>query len=302
MRAPVQLYSGLSNLNKPDIGMIGVPFDGGVTNRPGARHGPREVRNQSSMCRMIHEEFRINPHEMCKVYDLGDVEIEKIFNIQFAHEDIRNFYKTLRNFNIIPLSIGGDHSITAPILDGFLKEDEEPVGLIHLDAHCDTWDEIWGSDIHHGAPFRKLLEWGKIDKDRVVQIGIRGGQNITQSWDYSEKNFRVIYMHEFINRTVPDVVAEVREIMGDRKTYISFDIDAICPSYAPGTGTPEFGGLTPREAIQLLRGFRGLNLIGADLVEVSPSFDQTGGTAQLGAHMMYEMLCLLADSKESHKP
>lgn len=256
--------------------------------------------NESTLSRQIHEEYRYNPFEKASIKDLGDIPIENTFNITQTHEEIRRYYRHLRTLKIIPLSIGGDHSITAPLVDGLI--DAEPIGLIHIDAHTDTWDGVWGSDLHHGGPFRLLHQWGKIDKNRVIQIGIRGAQNNSVSWDYSkQQGFRVIFMHEFVQRSIQDIIEETKSIVGTGKVYLSFDIDGICPSFAPGTGTPEYGGLTPRESIQLLRGFRGLNFIGADLVEVAPSFDITGNTALLGATLMYEQLCLLVDGMNYKK-
>jgi len=296
MRTPMTLLKDISSPGAeiPDIGILGLPFDGGVTNRPGSRHGPREVRNQSSLCRQIHEVYRWSPYDLCSIRELGDVDIQTVYNIEKAHEEIRHAYKKLKELGITPLSVGGDHSVTAPLIDGLV--DDEPVGLIHIDAHNDTWGGIWGSDNHHGAPMKLLADWGKIDPKRTVQIGIRGAQNVPEAWKNAESlGFRVIFMHEFVERSLKDIIEEARDIVGTGKTYISFDIDAICPSYAPGTGTPEFGGLTPREAIALLRGFRGLNIIGADLVEVAPCFDQAGNTALLASTLLYEMLCIMAE-------
>ena len=179
---------------------------------------------------------------------------------------------------------------------------QRPIGLIHIDAHTDTWDEFLGSGVHHGAPFRRAVEDGLLDPKRTVQIGIRGAQTTTEGWDYSvEKGMRVIFIEEFVTAGVDAVIAEARRIIGEGPAYISFDVDSLDPVYAPGTGTPEVGGLTTRESQALLRGLRGLNLVGGDVVEVAPPFDPSGNTALVAATMMYEILCLLAEAVASRK-
>jgi guanidinopropionase len=283
-----------------DIALVGVPFDSGVTNRPGARHGPREIRNMSSLTRTIHHVSRLNPYELCRVGDVGDVRFTNVYHLDEAIQSIEAFYRELHAAGVIPLSAGGDHSITYPILRAIAAQ--RPIGLIHIDAHTDTWDEFLGSSVHHGAPFRRAVEDGLLDPKRTVQIGIRGAQTTTEGWDYSgEKGMRIIFIEEFIQAGVEAVIAEARSVVGEGPTYISFDVDSLDPVYAPGTGTPEIGGLTTREAQALLRGLRGLNLVGGDVVEVAPPFDPTGNTALVGATMMYEILCLLAEAVASRK-
>ena len=285
----------VSRLDDLDIAMVGVPFDSGVTNRPGARHGPREIRNMSSLTRTIHHVSRLNPYELCRVGDVGDVRFTNVYKLDEAIQSIEAFYRKLHAAGVIPLSAGGDHSITYPILKAIAAQ--RPIGLIHIDAHTDTWDEFLGSNIHHGAPFRRAVEDGLLDPKRAVQIGIRGAQTTTEGWDYStEKGMRVIFIEEFVTAGVDAVIAETRRIIGKGPAYISFDVDSLDPVYAPGTGTPEVGGLTTREAQALLRGLRGLNLVGGDVVEVAPPFDPGGITALVAATMMYEILCLLAEA------
>ena len=195
---------------------------------------------------------------------------------------------------VIPLSAGGDHSITFPIFKGIAAD--RPVGMIHIDAHTDTWGEFYGSKFHPGAPFRLSVEAGVLDPKRTIQIGIRGGQNTLEGLEFSNASgMRVVMMDEFAEIGVDAVIAEARKVVGDGPTYISFDVDGLDPVYAPGTGTPEIGGITTFEALKLLRGLRGLNLVGGDVVEVAPPFDQTGGTALVGASLMFEILCLLAE-------
>ena len=290
MRAPLA-----KSLDNVDIGLIGVPTDLGVTNRPGARHGPREIRNSSSLMRTFNLGMNVNPYELCHVADLGDVKFSHRYDLNKQVEEIESFFQKIVEKNILPISAGGDHSITYPILKAIAKE--EPVGMVHVDAHTDTWGEIWGSKFHHGAPFRLAVEAGVLDPNRTIQIGIRGGQNFMEGIEFSQSHgMRVVFMDEFSALGVEKVIQEAREVVGEGKTYISFDVDGLDPVYAPGTGTPEVGGITTLEAQQLLRGLRGLNLIGGDVVEVAPPFDNTGNTALVGATMMFEILSLIADS------
>ena len=289
MRTPL-----VETLEDVDIGLIGVPYDGGVTNRAGARHGPREVRNQSSLMRTIHHINRESPFDIANIADLGDVSFSEPFDHQAVNNDITDFFGLVKESGVIPLSVGGDHSITYPIFKGIANDG--PIGMVHIDAHTDTWGEIWGSKFHHGSPFRLAVEDGLLDPKRTIQIGIRGAQNFMDGIDFSlDSGMRVVFMEEFFERGVKEVIKDALNTVGDGPTYISFDVDGLDPVFAPGTGTPEVGGITTIEAQTLLRGLKGLNLIGADVVEVAPPFDQTGNTALVGATMMYEILCLLAD-------
>ena len=295
MRTPLQRDpTGL------DIALCGVPFDLGVTNRPGARHGPREIRNMSSLCRSIHHVTKVNPYKLCRIADVGDVPFTHLFQIENAIEDIEAFYQRIHAAGAAPLSAGGDHSITYPIFRAIAKH--RPVGMVHIDAHTDTWDEFLGTKFSHGAPFRRAVEDGLLDPRRAVQIGIRGAQNTEQGWAFSlEHGMRVIFMEEFTRLGVEKVIAEARRVVGDGPTYISFDVDGLDPVYAPGTGTPEIGGMTTIEAQLLMRGLRGLDIVGGDVVEVSPPFDPSGNTALVGASIMYEILCVLAESIATRK-
>jgi guanidinopropionase len=290
MRAPLA-----RSLEGVDIGLIGVPTDLGVTNRPGARHGPREIRNASSLMRAFHLALGINPYELCRVADLGDVHLMHRYDLERQVEDIEAFYRRIHAAGIRPVTAGGDHSISYPILKAIGAG--QPVGMVHVDAHTDTWGEFFGSKFTHGAPFRLAVESGVLDPRRTVQIGIRGGQNFMDGIEFSRQHgMRVIFMEEFATIGVDAVIAEARRVVGNGPTYISFDVDGLDPVFAPGTGTPEVGGITSLEAQRLLRGLRGLDLVGGDVVEVSPPYDQSGGTALLGATMMFEILCLVADS------
>ena len=281
-----------------DLALIGVPYDGAVTNRPGARHGPREIRSASSMMRAIHPLTRLNPYEALNVGDGGDVPFQEVYEPEAAHRDIEHFISTFSAAGTQIIAIGGDHSITLPVLRGL--KCSESLGLIHVDAHTDTWDEFMGSRYTHGAPFRRAVEEGLVDPKRTVQIGIRGAQNSTEGWDYSsETGMRVLFMHEVEEMGIEAVIEEARRVVGEGPVYLSFDIDSLDPAFAPGTGTPEAGGLTSREALKLLRGFRGVPLVGADVVEVAPPFDPTGSTSALAATVAYELICLMAEASAS---
>lgn len=278
-----------------EIGLIGVPYDGGVTNRPGARHGPREVRNQSSLMRRINQATGVCPYELARVADIGDAVVERPFELTGAHEQIQAFYERVATAGVLPLSVGGDHSISLPILRVLGRD--RPVGMVHIDAHCDTGDDYLGSRFHHGAPFRRAVEEGVLDPRRTIQIGIRGGINDRDVWGFSHASgMRVVYMHEIPGIGLDAVIAEARRVAGDGPTYLSFDIDSIDPAFAPGTGTPEIGGLTSFEAQRLLRGLSGVDVIGGDMVEVSPPFDPSGNTALVGAGILFEMLCIAAQA------
>lgn len=290
MRAPYR-----PDLDGVDIALYGVPYDGGVTNRPGARHGPRELRNQSSLMRTINHATRVNPYDLCSVADVGDVRFARVYDNAAVNDDIEQFVRRIVAAGAVPLAAGGDHSITYPVFRA-LATPEQPIGMIHIDAHTDTWGEFRGEKFHHGSPFRLACDEGLLDPHRTIQIGIRGAQNWADGWEYSEaQGMRVVFIEEFEELGVDAVIAEARRVVGDGPTYVSFDVDGIDPVYTPGTGTPEVGGITTREAMALLRGLRGLELIGGDVVEVAPPFDPSGNTALVGATLMYEILCLLAE-------
>ena len=295
LRAPYR-----ESLDDIDIGLIGVPFDGGVTNRPGARHGPREVRNQSSLIRKMNQATGIAPHEICRVADIGDAWVQKPFTLEGSHNEIEGFYQSVVDSGITPISVGGDHSITLPIFRALAKNG--PIGMVHFDAHCDTGDDYMGSKFHHGAPFSRAVEEGLLDPKRTIQIGIRGSLNDPDVWKFShDSGMRVIYIEEFFELGYKAVIEEARRIVGDGPTYISFDVDALDPVFAPGTGTPEIGGYSTLEAQMMIRGLSGLNLVGGDVVEVSPPFDPSGNTALVGATMMFEILCVVAESLQNKR-
>ena len=295
MRAPLA-----ESLDDLDIALVGVPTDLGVTNRPGARHGPREIRNASSLMRTSNLAMGINPYELCRIADVGDVRFSNRYDLEIQVKEIESYFRQLTVAGVLPVTAGGDHSITYPIFKAIAAD--APIGMVHIDAHTDTWGEIWGSKFHHGAPFRLAVEDGLLDPKRTIQIGIRGGQNFMDGIEFSQSSgMRVVFIEEFAERGVNAIIAEARRVVGDGPTYISFDVDGLDPVYAPGTGTPEIGGITTLEAQQLLRGLRGLHLVGGDVVEVAPPYDPSGNTALVGASLMFDILCLVADSISTRK-
>jgi len=284
------------DLQDVDIGLIGVPFDGGVTNRTGTRHGPREVRNQSSLLRRINTATSTNPYALARVRDLGDAWIEQPFELQGALREIEAFFRTVRKAGAVTLAVGGDHAISLPILRAVAADGS--VGMVHFDAHCDTGDDYLGSRFHHGAPFRRAVEEGLLDPARVIQIGIRGTTNDPDMWGFSrDSGMRVLTMDELHDKGWRYAVEEARRVAGSGPTYLSFDIDGLDPIYAPGTGTPEAGGIAMIEAQRMLRGLTGVAFVGGDVVEISPPFDHAGLTALHGANLAFEILCLLARAR-----
>ena len=279
-----------------DIALVGVPFDGGTTNRAGARHGPREIRNQSSLIRSTHHVSGVAPYDLLRVADLGDAPVNPI-DLSDSLRRIEAFFAGIRQAGAIPIAAGGDHLTTLPILRALAKD--RKVGLVHFDAHSDTNDTYFGDNPYtHGSPFRRAVEEGLLEPHRAVQIGIRGSIYHSSDFDYARQaGFRIMFIEEVMERGPDRIMDEVRDIIGDAPVYVSFDIDSLDPSMAPGTGTPEIGGLTTREAQRMLRRLQGASIIGADVVEVSPPFDPSGLTALTGATMMFELLCAIAGGK-----
>ncbi|MCC7272562.1 MAG: agmatinase [Alphaproteobacteria bacterium] len=278
-----------------DIALIGVPWDGGTTNRAGARHGPREIRNMSSLMRKVHHATGIAPYTLARVGDHGDVPVNPA-DLTDTLGRVERFFARVHAAGAIPLSAGGDHLVTLPIMRAIART--RPVGMVHFDAHSDTWDTYFGGFKYtHGTPFRRAVEEGLLDPRRTVQIGIRGSlyRADDMEWAYAQ-GIRVIAIEEYFDLGVEKVIAEARRVVGDGPTYVSFDVDGLDPVFAPGTGTPEVGGFSTHEAQRMLRGLRGLDLVGGDVVEVSPPFDPSGNTAIVGATMMFEILCVLADA------
>lgn len=282
-------------LSRVDIGFAGIPFDGGTTNRPGARHGPRQLRDMSTMIRTTHPKSHLNPFSLVNCADLGDAPVNPM-DIVETLDWVTEFYAKMVAQQIAPMTAGGDHLISYPILRALARN--KPVGMVHFDAHTDMNDSYFGgSKFTHGTPFRRAIEDGYLDAKRTVQIGIRGVKYDATDFDWAvEQGVRMIEIEELFERGVPSVMAEAKSIVGEDETYVSFDIDSIDPSFAPGTGTPEIGGFTTFQAQQMVRALEGFNIVGADLVEVSPPFDPSGGTAWVGVSMMFEILCVLASA------
>ncbi|MBZ9965737.1 agmatinase [Mesorhizobium sp. BR1-1-2] len=302
----VPRFAGLSTFmrlpmarpDQVDIALVGIPFDGGTTNRSGARHGPREIRNQSSLVRRVHHVTGLSPFDQLRAGDCGDVPVSPL-DLHDALDTITEFFTKVRDAGARPLAVGGDHLISLPILRAVANE---PLGLVHFDAHSDTYDEFFGNRYNHGTPFRRAVEEGLLDPKRMVQIGIRGSISDAGNYDFAtQAAVRIIFIEELMARGVEAVIAEARSVVGAAPVYVSFDIDALDPSFAPGTGTPEIGGITTREAQAMVRGLAGLDIIGADLVEVSPPLDPSGVTALTGATLLFELLCVMASaSKPKH--
>ena len=284
------------DVSQADIAIIGVPYDGGVTNRPGARHGPRAVRDMSSMIRRVNQATGFDPFRDCRVCDVGDAWTERPYRIEEAHSEIEAHFARLAGTGVVPLAVGGDHSVTLPIFRGLFRGG--PVGMVHIDAHCDTGDDYLGSRFHHGAPFRRAVEEGLLDPARTVQIGIRGSLFDADMWKFSsDSGMRVVAMEEVYDIGPKGAAAVAHEVVGSGPTYLSFDIDSLDPAFAPGTGTPEVGGFSTAEALVLLRGLAGIDFVAGDLVEVSPPFDSAGLTALAAANILFEQLCLLAAAR-----
>ena len=282
-----------------DIGLVGVPWDGGTTNRPGARHGPRQLRDLSTMIRAVHPSLGIKPFELCNCADLGDVPPNPA-DLMASLDRVTQFYSELSSKGITPLTAGGDHLVSLPILRGLASDG--PVGMIHFDAHTDLFNEYFGGTRYtHGTPFRRAIEEGLLDPKRTIQIGIRGTMYDGEDIEFGRKaGVTILMIEDLMERGFADVMAQARQVVGNDKTYVSFDIDFIDPAFAPGTGTPEIGGPDTYTAQRLVRELSGLNLIGADLVEVSPPFDASGATAWVGVSIMFELLCMLAQSRTAH--
>lgn len=288
--------AGLADL---DAAFIGIPLDIGTSLRSGTRFGPRQIRAESVMIRPYNMATGAAPFESLNVADLGDVPINT-FNLAEAVRIIEAHYDRILAHPIIPLTLGGDHTLTLPILRSIYKK-HGPVGLVHIDAHADVNDEMFGEKVAHGTTFRRAAEEGLLDCQRVVQIGLRAQGYSADDFNWSRRQgFRVVQAEECWHKSLAPLMEEVRQQVDGGPVYLSFDIDGIDPAWAPGTGTPEIGGLTTIQAMEIVRGCQGLDLVGCDLVEVSPPYDTTGNTSLLGANLLYEMLCVLPGVK-THK-
>lgn len=275
-----------------DAAFIGVPMDIGTSNRSGTRFGPRQIRAESVMLRPYNMATGAAPFERMQVADLGDIATNP-YSLEKSIGLIEAGIAGVLAQGCVPLTLGGDHTLTYPVLRAMAAKHGK-VGLIHVDAHADVNDTMFGERIAHGTPFRRAVEDGAVDPRRAVQIGLRGTGYAPDDFDWQKGlGFRVVPAEDCWHRSLSPLMEEVRGMLGEGPVYLSFDIDSLDPSVAPGTGTPEIGGLTTIQALEIIRGCKGLNLAGCDLVEVAPPYDTTGTTALIGANLLYEMLCVL---------
>ncbi|MCQ9616037.1 agmatinase [Paenalcaligenes niemegkensis] len=286
MRLPFE-----TDASRLDIGFVGIPLDIGTSNRPGARYGARAIRSESTLLRPYNMATRAAPFDSLQVGDVGDIAINP-YDLKKSVQMIEHGYHDLIAEGCKLIALGGDHTMTLPILRS-IKKKYGKVGLVHVDAHADVNDVMSGEKIAHGTPFRRAVEEDLLDCERVVQIGLRGTGYEAEDFDWcTQQGFKLYLAHSCWHQSMSHIMQEVRERLGNGPVYFSFDIDGIDPAYAPGTGTPEIGGLTVPQALEIVRGMRGVNLVGADVVEVSPPYDHGGLTALLGANLAYEILCV----------
>jgi guanidinopropionase len=282
-----------------DIGLVGVPFDLGVNFRSGARQGPAGVREASRIIRRQHPSSGISPFEICNVADLGDAPINPL-DFDKSIDQIEEFFSTLKELEIVPIAVGGDHTIPLPILRALAKD--EPVGLLHFDAHADTLDTFCGTKVNHATFMRRAYEEGLVDPKRVIQIGLRGSRFGDEDVQYGyDVGYTIITMDEYEEMGRAKAIEKINHVLGNGPIYFSLDVDGLDPSHCPGTGVPEIGGLLPRDVQMITRSLRGKNVIGADISEIAPCFDPTGITCVTGANLMFEILCIMADHLASQK-
>lgn len=285
------------DLKKLDAAYVGIPLDIGTSWRSGTRFGPRTIRNESVMIRPYNMATKAAPFESLNVADIGDIPINT-YDLKKSLSIIEDYYNKLLSHNIIPLAIGGDHTITLAILRAMSKKYKDKIAIIHIDAHADTNEEMFGEKIAHGTTFRRAVEENLIDSKNTFQIGLRAQGYSHEDFEWGRKiGFTIFQAEDLWYKSLKPIISEIKSKIKDKFTYISFDIDSIDPSYAPGTGTPEIGGITSTQALEVIRECHGLNIIGCDLVEVSPPYDHGGITSLLAANLLYEMLCVLPNVK-----
>ncbi len=275
-----------------DVGFIGIPMDIGTSWRSGTRMGPKQLREQSAMIRPYNIQTGAAPFDALQCADLGDIAINT-FSLSDSIRLITEAYKAHLTHDFIPIGLGGDHTLTLPILRA-IADKHGPVALVHVDAHADVNDEMFGERETHGTVFRRAYEEGLIVPEKVFQIGLRGtGYTADDFNEAAAWGFNQYLAPDLWHKSLAPLAAEIQVKIGTTKTYITYDIDSLDPAYAPGTGTPEIGGLTTPQAMELIRGLRGLNTVGCDLVEVSPPYDTSGNTALTGANLIFELLSIL---------
>jgi guanidinopropionase len=283
-----------TDLSGVDVALVGVPFDSGTSYRPGARLGPREIRAQSSLIRPYSHVQQVAPFDRLTVVDAGDVDTSPV-SVELAHQSVETQMAAIGEAGALALAVGGDHSISLPILRALARR-HGPLGLVQFDSHIDTWDSDFGSKLFHGSPFYYAVTEGAVDPRRFVQVGIRGPMYGPDDFAFQrEHRISVLDIDEVFRIGLDAVLARIRAVVGSGPVYVTFDIDAVDPAFAPGTGTPEVGGLSSHEAQLLVRGLAGLAIVGADIVEVAPPFDGPGQiTSLLAANLLFELLCVIA--------
>ncbi|HET6705031.1 agmatinase [Amycolatopsis sp.] len=286
----------IDQVERADVAVVGVPFDSGVSYRPGARFGPAAVREASRLLRPYHPELDVSPFAEKQVVDAGDIAVNP-FNIGEAIETLQQEAEALQADGTRLVTVGGDHTIALPLLRAAAKQ-HGPVALLHFDAHLDTWDTYFGEPYTHGTPFRRASEEGILDTSALSHVGTRGPLYGKRDLEEDRRlGFGIVTSGDVLRRGVAETVDALRQRIGDRPLYVSVDIDVLDPAHAPGTGTPEAGGLTSRELLEILRGLRDLNLVGADVVELAPAYDHAEITAIAASHVAYDLVSLLALGK-----
>ncbi len=282
----------IKNLSELDYCICGVPWDGGTTNRPGARHGPREIRNSSSLVRLYHPQSLKSPYDKYNIADIGDCPVNPA-DLHDSLDKIEIFFSKIKENKTIPLSIGGDHLISLPILRGIKRD--KPIGLFQFDSHSDTYDSYFGGYKYtHGTPFRRAIEENLVDPEKYVILGLRGSLYDPNDLSWArDQGITIITIDDYYNMGFKNCIEKIYKVLKDVDTYFTFDIDGIDPTFAPGTGTPEVGGFSVREAQIIIRALKDLNYIGADVVEVSPPFDVNNLTSHVGATIAFEILCTM---------
>ena len=285
----------LDQVAKADVTVVGVPFDSGVSYRPGARFGSNHIREASRLLRPYNPAWDVSPFENIQVADAGDMAVNP-FNINDAIETIQQNALDLTASGSKLVTLGGDHTIALPLLRAAAERAGGPIAMLHFDAHLDTWDTYFGAEYTHGTPFRRAVEEGILDTEAISHIGTRGPLYGKKDLDDDHRfGFGIVTSADVYYQGVLETVAKVRDRIGNRPLYISVDIDVLDPAHAPGTGTPEAGGITSRELLEIIRGFRGMNLVGADVVEVAPAYDHAEITGVAASHVAYELVTLMAD-------
>ncbi|MBG6225821.1 agmatinase [Arthrobacter sp. CAN_A2] len=286
----------LDQVDRADIAVVGVPFDSGVSYRPGARFGGNHIREASRLLRPYNPALDVSPFERVQVADAGDMAVNP-FNINEAIETVQQNALDLTADGARLVTLGGDHTIALPLLRAAAERAGSPVAMLHFDAHLDTWDTYFGAEYTHGTPFRRAVEEGILDTEAISHVGTRGPlYGVRDLEDDRRFGFGIVTSSDVYRQGVDEVVDKLRQRIGDRPLYVSVDIDVLDPAHAPGTGTPEAGGITSRELLEILRGLRGLNLVGADVVEVAPAYDHAELTGVAASHVAYDLVTLMADT------